>query len=72
MTGGDQPSTAKQFNNSPVKRDTESEVYTGRFEWASLPNDKTMVGIIWSELFPTKLTVTIFIAYISLFISQGK
>lgn len=30
-----------------------------------------MVGVIWSELFPTKLTVTIFIAYISLFISQG-
>lgn len=31
-----------------------------------------MGGIIWSELFPSKLTVCIFIGYMSLFISQGK
>lgn len=30
-----------------------------------------MGGIIWSELFPTKLTLCIFIGYIVLFISQG-
>lgn len=30
-----------------------------------------MGGIVWSELFPTKLTLGIFIGYIALFISQG-
>lgn len=30
-----------------------------------------MGGIIWSEVFPTKSTLCIFIGYMSLFISQG-
>lgn len=30
-----------------------------------------MGGIIWLEVFPTKLTLGIFIGYIVLFISQG-
>ena len=30
-----------------------------------------MGSIIWSDVFPTKLTLCIFIGYMSLFISQG-
>lgn len=36
-------------------------------DWLKMVN-----GIVWTELFPTKLTIFIFIGYISLFISQGK
>lgn len=31
-----------------------------------------MSGIVWSELFPTKISIFIFLGYMSLFISQGK